>query len=204
MRTEQKIKLLHTAAELFKKHGVKALSMDDVARAMGMSKKTIYALVYDKADLVKQSLELYLEAERVQMESILGSSENSIDELIKLADYFSNQVLDFTSSALVDIHKHYPDAWDIYSDHRYNFMLKSILRNIENGVKQGVYRANLNSEIISKIYIAGVDILGNQRLFPAKEYVFLHIYKEYINYHLRGIVSEKGLRLLEQHNIFKN
>lgn len=204
MEAEQKINLLSTAAELFKKHGVKNLSMDDISRHMRISKKTIYRLVRDKDDLVKQSLELYLEAEQTKIESILNTSDNSVDEMIRLVVYFFDQVREFTSSALVDIHLHYPKAWKIYMDYRYNFMLKSIHQNVENGVKQGMYRKDLNPEIISKIYIAGVDILGNQLLFPARQYVFLDIYKEYINYHLRGIVSDKGLNYLEQHNIFKS
>lgn len=178
--------------------------MDDIARELGMSKKTIYKLVDDKDDLVKQAVKLYLEAERAQIESIMSSSENSVDEMIKMVVYISNQVREFTSSALVDIQKHYPKSWEIYMDYRYNFMLTSILRNVEKGVQQGMYRSELNPEIISKIYIAGVDILGNQQLFPAANYVFLDLYKEYINYHLRGIVSEKGLRYLEQHNLFKD
>lgn len=204
MDNEQKIKLLHTAGELFKKHGVKNLSMDDIARAMGMSKKTIYVLVRDKSDLVHQALELYLEAERIQIETILNSSKNSVDEMIDMVVYFFNQIHNFTTSALDDINKYYPASWAIYTNYRQSFMLNTIRKNIENGIREGYYRNGLNADIIAKIYISGIDILGNQELFPAKEYVFLDIYKEYINYHLRGIVSERGLKHLEEHNIFKS
>lgn len=178
--------------------------MDDVAKELGMSKKTIYTFVENKAELVKLTMQNYLNEERTQLEAILKPSKNSVDEMIQMISYFFNQVREFNPSALNDLQKYYPETWEIYNEYRFHFMLNRIVENLENGVKQGVYRNGLNADIISKIYIAGVDILINQFLFPSNEYVFIDTYKEYLNYHLRGIVSPKGLKFLEQHNLFKS
>ena len=177
--------------------------MDDVARELGMSKKTIYVFVEDKNELVKLSMESYLQEERNQLEEILKTSKDSIDEMIQMISYFIHQVKEFNPSALNDLQKYYPETWDIYNEYRFHFMLGMVTKNLENGVEQGVYRKDLNADIISKIYIAGIDILINQQLFPSKKYVFLDTYKEYLKYHLSGIVSIKGLKVLEQHNLFK-
>ena len=178
--------------------------MDDIAREMGMSKKTIYQFVENKAELVKLTMQNYLEQERGQIESIVGTSVNSIDEMIQMVSYFYSEVRDFNPTVLNDLQKHYPETWAIYNDYRFEFMLGLIRKNIESGVKQGMYRNNLNSDVIAKIYISGIDLLINQTLFPSKKYVFVDTYKEYLNYHLRGIVSVKGLDYLEQHNLFKS
>lgn len=196
--------MLEKSGELFKKHGIKNLTMDDVAKELGMSKKTIYTFVENKAELVKLTMQNYLNEERTQLEAILKPSKNSVDEMIQMISYFFNQVREFNPSALNDLQKYYPETWEIYNEYRFHFMLNRIVENLENGVKQGVYRNGLNADIISKIYIAGVDILINQFLFPSNEYVFIDTYKEYLNYHLRGIVSPKGLKFLEQHNLFKS
>lgn len=198
----QQIKLLLTkSAELFKKYGVKNLTMDDLARELGMSKKTIYRFVEDKRDLVKQTMEFYLANERKQLEDILSPSKNSIDEMVAMIQYFMNQVQEFNPSALNDLQKYYPETWEIYNQYRYHFMLGKILDNLKHGVKQGVYRTDLNADVVSRVYIGGIDILINQTLFPVKKYAYINLYTEYLNYHFRGIVSAKGLKMLEQQNL---
>jgi AcrR family transcriptional regulator len=203
LKNKQLTLLLEKSGELFIKYGIKNLTMDDVAKELGMSKKTIYNFVENKAELVKLTMQSYLEEERKQLDSILKSSKNSVDEMIQMISYFFNQVREFNPSALNDLQKYYPETWSIYNEYRFHFMLTRITDNLENGIKQGLYRNDLNADIISKIYIAGIDILINQDFFPAKKYVFIDTYKEYLNYHLRGIVSVKGLKYLEEHNLFK-
>ena len=178
--------------------------MDDIAREMGMSKKTIYRFVENKAELVKLTMQNYLDVERQQLEAILKTSKNSVDEMIQMASYWFNQVREFNPSVLNDLQKYYPETWNIYSQFRFQFMLSMITKNLETGVTQGPYRENLNTDILAKIYIASLEVLINQQLFPSKKYVFIDTYKEYLNFHLRGIVSDKGLKYLVQHNLFKN
>ncbi len=175
--------------------------MDDLARELGMSKKTIYRFVEDKRDLVKQTMEFYLANERKQLEDILSPSKNSIDEMVAMIQYFMNQVQEFNPSALNDLQKYYPETWEIYNQYRYHFMLGKILDNLKHGVKQGVYRTDLNADVVSRVYIGGIDILINQTLFPVKKYAYINLYTEYLNYHFRGIVSAKGLKMLEQQNL---
>lgn len=177
--------------------------MDDVAKELGMSKKTIYQFVENKAELVNLTMRSYLEEERKQLDAILKPSKNSIDEMVQMISYFIHQVQEFNPSALNDLQKYYPETWSIYNEHRFDFMLSRITENLKNGVSQGVYRNDLNTDVISKLYIGGVDILINQAYFPSEKYAFIETYKEYLNYHLRGIVSAKGLKYIEQHNVFK-
>ncbi len=195
---------MQKSGELFKKYGVKSYTMDDVAKELGMSKKTIYQFVENKAELVKLTMEQYLAEERTQLEAILKTSKNSVDEMIQMVVYFFNQVREFNPSALNDLQKYYPETWAIYNEYRFDFMLRMLTKNMEDGIEQGLYRNDLNSNTIAKIYIGTIDVLINQQFFPIKKYVFIDTYKEYLNYHLRGIVSAKGLKYLEQHNLFKS
>lgn len=204
MKNKQLVHLLQKSGELFKKYGVKSYTMDDVAKELGMSKKTIYQFVENKAELVKLTMEQYLAEERTQLEAILKTSKNSVDEMIQMVVYFFNQVREFNPSALNDLQKYYPETWAIYNEYRFDFMLRMLTKNMEDGIEQGLYRNDLNSNTIAKIYIGTIDVLINQQFFPIKKYVFIDTYKEYLNYHLRGIVSAKGLKYLEQHNLFKS
>ena len=196
--------LLNKSRELFMKHGVKSLTMDEIARQMGMSKKTIYQFVDNKSDLIKLTMQDFLEEERKLMDSILKNSINSIDEMIKMIEYWLQVVREFDAKTLNEVQKYYPETWKMYNEYRFNFMLGLIKTNLENGVKEEYYRDDLNSDVISKIYILAVEILLNQELFPTKQYSYINIYREFLSYHLRGIFSAKGLNYLEEHNLFKS
>jgi AcrR family transcriptional regulator len=204
MQHDQKQLLLKKAGDLFKKYGVKNLTMDDVAKELGMSKKTIYRHVENKAELVQLALMFYLEADRKHLEGILKASENSVDSMIRMIAYFVNQVTEFDASVLLDIQKYYIETWELYNDYRYKYVLSLIADNLKGGMEEGYYRNDFDPDIISKIYISATDILADQRLFPSKNYVFLDIFKEFVKYHLCGIASPKGLEYIEQHNLFGN
>lgn len=204
MKSGQLNILLEKSSALFKKFGVKALTLDAVARQLGMSKKTIYQLVANKSELVKLSMKFYLQHEREHLESIIKPSKNSVEELIEIVSYFYHQVHEFNVATLIDLQKYYPETWDMYTEYRYHYVLGKIVANLENGVAQGVYRKDLDTDIVARIYIGSFELLSNQDMFPSQKYVFVDTYREYLKYHLRGIASVKGLKLIEQHNLFKS
>jgi AcrR family transcriptional regulator len=193
--------LLLKSRELFMKYGVKKLTMDEIARELSMSKKTIYQFVENKSDLVRLTLHDYLEEERAQMDSIRKSSANSADEMIKLIAYFMQIVHEMNAMALFDLQKYYPETWAMYTDYRVNFMLVRIGDNLKRGVKEGYYREDMDVDIIARVYVMGIEILVNQEVFPVKKYTLSTIYREFLNYHMRGIVSAKGLKFLDEHNL---
>ncbi len=195
--------LLVKSRDLFKKYGIKNLTMDDIARELGMSKKTIYQNVDNKAELVKKTLQHFLREERAKVEEILGAHSNQVDGMIQLFSYFLGQITEFNPMVFHELQKYYPEAWEIYSEYRNEYFYSKIVNNIEEGIKQGYYRKDLDPDIVSKLYIYGFDSLLDQTLFPQKEYVFLSVYKEFLNYHLRGILSAKGLKLFEENNLLK-
>jgi AcrR family transcriptional regulator len=194
--------LLIKSRELFIKYGVKSLTMDEIARELGMSKKTIYLHVENKADLVMKVVNLYLQDERTEMDQILKNSKNSIDEMVQMIHYLLTNFSELNTSAIYDLQKYYPKAWNTFNEYRNNYVLERIKDNLKKGIEQDVYRNDMDAEIIGKIYVAGIDMMLNEQLFPSKRYQFLDVYKQFVNYHLRGIVSPKGLKFLEQNNLF--
>ncbi|MBL7778495.1 MAG: TetR/AcrR family transcriptional regulator [Chitinophagales bacterium] len=197
------INLLHKSREMFMRSGVKSMTMDDIARELGMSKKTIYQFVGNKAELVNKVLNEYLSEERKQVETILSKSANAVDGMINMVEYLLNVLHDFNPASLNDLQKYYPEAWKIYDEYRYQYVVTRIRENLDTGVKQGVYRADMDADIIARIYVRGIDMILDQQMFPQKRYSFFNLYKEFLKYHLRGIVSPKGLKILEQHSVFK-
>ncbi len=204
MKDEHQLKnLLVSSRNMFMKYGLKSLTMDEIAKELGMSKKTIYQFVESKADLIRLTLIDYLNEEKDALERILHDAGNAIEQLIHMIEYFLQILQGFNSSALHDMEKYYPESWAVLLDYRNNFMLKHVRDNLAHGMEQGFYRKGLNADVVSKLYVFGFTTLHDQQVFPAKDYVFFDIYREFLRYHLSGIATPKGLQYMEQLNLFK-
>lgn len=206
--TEKKSKKLHEllakSREMFMRCGVKTLTMDDIAKEMGMSKKTIYQFVSNKSELVKLTVEDYLDEEKHQLAQILSGTGNSVEEMIEMVAYFLNILREFNATVLYDLQKHYPETWQTLNEYRFQYIHNLLVQNLTAGIKQGDYRADLNADIVSKIYLSAIEVLYNQTLFPTHKFPFIKIYREFLNYHLYGILTEKGKTFLDQTKLLNN
>lgn len=190
-------------SELFLRYGVKNLTMDDIARELGMSKKTIYQYVQNKSDLVKKVMQSHLDKELAFIEEVGKNAQNAIEENVRMLTYMSKELQTFNSSVFFELQKYYPESYALFNEYREKVSLPHILRNLERGISEGFYRDDLNPEIVARIYVYALDILIDQQRFPSKKYHFYNLYKEFVNYHLSGILTAKGTKYLEQSKLLK-
>ncbi len=189
-------KIYSEAFNLFLKYGIRSVSMDDLSRKLGVSKKTIYQYVENKSVLVSQVVKRYIATERVTMEKLASSSDNALDEMIACANYILTLFKSMKPTLVYDLQKYYPDAWDIINNDHFSFVKETIERNIERGKKEELYRNNINADIIAKLYVGKAKLIADEDVFPASKYARPELFLEVISHHLRGIVSEKGYKYL--------
>ena len=189
--------------ELFLRYGVKNLTMDDIARELGMSKKTIYQYVQNKSDLVKKVMQSHLDKELTFIQEVSKNAGNAIEENVRMLTYMSKELQSFNSSVFFELQKYYPESYDLFNEYREKVSLPHILRNLERGIREGLYRGDMDPEIVARIYVYALDILIDQQRFPSKKYHFYILYKEFVNYHLSGILTPKGSKYLEQSKLLK-
>lgn len=182
-------------------YGIKSLTMDDIARHLGMSKKTLYLSFSDKSDLVSQGIQAHMDAEQRDLELIHAESDNAIEEMFLISQHVSQHLQSMHPSILFDMEKYYPAAFAQFNAYKLKVVMFCIARNIEDGIVQGYYRDNINIPIVSGMYVGRMDIIFDQKLFPASKYSPKDVYFEAIRYHIRGIASEKGMEYLK--NKFK-
>ena len=194
----QLLSILQQTAELFMKYGIKSVTMDDIARHLKMSKKTLYKYVKDKNDLVHKVMEAWITVEQMNCTAIIEGSENAIDELIEISKRVSNEVTRIHPSVHYDMEKYHADAWRAFDSHKNEFILNCIRKNLENGIEEGLYRDNLNAQIISKLYVEKIDMIFDAAIFPPNEFNFHDVHLEMVRYHIRGIASPKGLEYLKE------
>lgn len=188
----KEIELITETLELFMKYGIKSLTMDDISRHLGISKKTLYNYVSDKKELVKKTVELAINGEQCVLHALIGGQLNAIDELLEISENVSQRLQSIQPSVLFDLQKYYPESWKMMENHKECFIHDMVKENIYKGQKEGLYRDNVNAEIISSIYVTMIDKIFDSNMFPTNKYTFESIHREIVRYHLRGITNKKG------------
>jgi AcrR family transcriptional regulator len=195
---ELEVKILAVAQSLFMKYGVKSVTMDDLAKELGMSKKTIYTVAKNKEELVFKVLNNHLGNEMQQCCQFSEESINAIEELLSIAKNLIEQMRSMNPAVVYDLKKYYPKAYKLMEEYRFTFIYETMLNNLKKGVKQGLYRKDINADIIAKFYVARIDVIFETSLFPPANYNWIDVYREGLVYHIRGIASEKGLEYLTE------
>lgn len=194
-----KNKVIAESSCLFIKFGIKSISMDDISNRLGISKKTLYQVVNDKEELVKKAMEQHMNLEIQELKEISINSFDAIDEMVKV----THHVLDFFKRlnpvTQYDLEKYYRDYYLKMKKHHFEFIYAVIKTNLEKGIKQKIYRIDIDTDIISRLYIIKAMAILDDEIFPEALYEKAAIFKEHMIYHLRGIISENGLSLFNQH-----
>lgn len=194
---EKQFEILEKSAQVFLKYGIRAVTMDDLARELGVSKKTIYKYFSDKDELVKTIIQFKTQSDREICTIACNQAENAIDEMIRISEFVSEMLQDVHSSVFFDLQKYHRDAWEIMEDHKNTFVRNQIKGNIERGIQEGIYRDNSDPDILSKAYVSTMGALFDGYTFPSSEYKFSRVLNQIIRFQIRGLANEKGLEYLK-------
>ncbi len=188
--------ILHKATDLFLTLGFKSVTMDDLAHELGISKKTIYSHFENKTQLVKEcTMNLFWYISK-GIDRICGLGLNPIEELYEIKKFVMLHLKDERSSPQYQLQKYYPNIHHTLRSKQFDVMRECIIMNLRKGIEMGIYRENLNIEFVSRIYYAGVTSVKDQLLFPTDVFPMTELMDDYLEYHLRGIVTPKGRQIL--------
>ncbi len=190
---------MEETSKLFIKYGIKSVSMDDISRHLGMSKKTLYQYFSDKKDLVLSVLKHHISDTNECFQRLAIDNGNAIDILVKVSQILIEKFGRINTSVTYDLQKYYPEAHRIMSDHKREHIIQNIIMNLNRGIKEGLYRSDLNTAVIAYFYMVRMDhvfmIDSDNEAF--KNVTMEEILKELFIYHIRGIANKKGLEYLE-------
>jgi AcrR family transcriptional regulator len=193
---EKKRELILKASEVYMRYGIKSMTMDEMARQLGVSKKTLYQHVKDKNDLVEQCFIMQHEEEMKMISEVVDHTENAIEQMMKISKLIIEKLKSVHPSIFFDIAKYHPSAMKMMEGHKNEFICGSIEANLKIGIEQGLYRDNVNPEVISRIYLGMIDMIFMGDLLRDVKLRADEVYSEMFRYHIRGIASEIGLEYL--------
>ena len=174
--------------------------MDDIAREMGMSKKTLYQIVKDKNDLVEGVVELVKKWIIRFWEVFYDDSLNAIEQHCRQREVVKELHRHFNPTFSFDLLKYYPEFYRELNNWRKDVIMKAHVSNIEKGKKEGLYRSDIDADIISRLIVAHHLYTFNpeNKIFDTTDIVDFNVVEQFYMYHLRGLSSEKGLREIEK------
>ncbi len=201
---DSKEKILKGAEDLFMKFGIRSISMDDIARSVGVSKKTLYQYFEDKEDLVSMVLKSHLERSTKQYDDLRLTSANSIEELARLSVCLKKDMEEMNPSMLYDIQKFHPKAWGIWLEYKNIFIRESVVRNLKQGIEDGYIRDEVNPDILASVRIELVQLAFSQEIFPREKFSLAEVQGQIFDHFVFGLVTEKGKKLYMKYKELNN
>ena len=196
---EESVKILKGATSLFMRIGIKSVSMDDIARELGVSKKTIYKHFADKRDLVSKVLEEDIRQDTKACLACYSSNSNAIQKMIDISRHISRQHKDLNPTLIFDVQKYYPSAWAKMEEYQTKFISSIIIQNIEEGQNEALYRTEIEPKIAAAMYGTLTQGMIQQLIQGDNNYDFKTLHLQMVSYHLFGICTQAGRSYLEQH-----
>ena len=200
---EAQEKILRTSLELFFKYGIKRVTMDDIAKELGMSKKTIYQFYKEKDDLVNQLCEIEMMKQETQFDEIRTQAKDPIHEIMLISIRMREMMQNINPVFFLDLQKFYPKAFEQFQKFKEECAYKDILRNIKEGKEIGVYREDINEEFASRYRMAQIDMLMFGNYFSYEKISFTKSHELVLDMFVYGICTVKGHKLINNYKKIK-
>lgn len=185
-----KEELLKYSITKFTQFGSKHVTLDDLAKELGISKKTIYTFFDNKEDLVTCSLESLLNEYKEDINRLINS--NGKDPILCVIFIYQRgfeYLKYFKPSFLFGLEKYYPKANVLFIDFIEELSNNIVYNLLNQAQKEGAIRSEVNIDLIVKIYFYRIDNLAfkkhNLFEFYSKEDLLKHL----VVYNLQGIIS---------------
>jgi predicted DNA-binding protein YlxM (UPF0122 family) len=190
--------ILKKAGEIFLKYGFKSITMDDIANDLGISKKTIYKFYKNKEELVDEAVCYFHEDMHKTIINICGVGYNAIQENFEIKKIFKELFKNSDDSPMYQLEKYYPKTYKKIIANELSVFKECITNNLEKGIKEGLYRKDLNLELITKFYFSLMMSVHDSSLYTYNRNTMNKLEICVLEYHTRAISTAKGLQILEE------
>lgn len=196
---EPKERILSATHELFMKYGIRSISMDDIAKHLSISKKTIYQSYKDKDELVHELMKEKLKEDEREFHQLEKESANVIDGVFNIMKHMSKVIGQVNPSVFYDLQKYHPNTWKLFKEFKEDFIVKMVEGSLVRGIKEGFIRPEINVKIISRMRMEQIEMGFNPAVFPPDKFQLLDVQLSMIDHFLYGICTLKGHKLINKY-----
>lgn len=189
-------RIAETGFSLFRQYGVRAITLDEIALQLGISKKTIYEHFTGKDELVTEILRQRIEHVQDLFQELTTRSRDAIEANLLMIQFLDGLFRNMNPVVVVDLQKYHQDAFQIYQDHMYGFVVNAVRKNLARGIAEGLYREDMDQEIMARFRVESSNMCFKPGIFPKDHFEMSRVQRQLLEHFLFGIATEKGYRTL--------
>lgn len=193
------IRIKESARSLYMKYGLRSVSMDDIAGNLGISKKTIYHFYADKDELIAAVINDELNHNQHTCEQDRKAADNAVHEIFLAMDMMMELFSTMNPSLIYDMQKYHPLAFQKFQLHKNEFLYNVIRENMLRGITEGLYRENINIEILARYRVESMMIPFHPEFHRKLKYNLASLEEELIVHFMYGLASPKGYKLITKY-----
>lgn len=193
---DTRLRIQKKADELFRRYGIKSITMDEIAAQVGASKKTLYQYFSDKDELVEDVVKSTIAFAQQTCDKNCETSKDAVHELFGAMDMIKEIFSDMNPAMMYDLERFHPKGYKHFLDHKNKYLLQVIKTNLNRGIEEELYRPDINIEIIARFRLEGMMLAFNQDIFPAAKFNLAELHTVLIEHFLFGVASPKGFKLI--------
>jgi AcrR family transcriptional regulator len=196
---EVKERIQEKATELFRRYGIKSITMDEIAAQLGISKKTIYQYFADKDELVDAVIDQDLQDSRVDCLRCEEKAENAIHENFLILDNIHEHLRDMNPVIIYDLQKFHPAAYLKFITHKNSFLRQMVENNMRQGIQEELYRPDIRIDILSKFRVESLYLTFSQDFLNGTNFSLAELQQELFIHFMFGIATQKGHKLITRY-----
>jgi TetR/AcrR family transcriptional regulator, cholesterol catabolism regulator len=191
-------KIIEKASKLFFKFGIRSVTMDELSKELGISKKTLYQHFTDKDSLVHEMVKADICCEMEFWESINTRNLNALEKLVEVAHLLTKMFSEVNSTVINDLTKYHSNAWEYIEKHKTEFVIPTIIKDLKQGIDEGLFREDINTKELAHYRYGQVIMAFDQSIFPKEEFNLTQLQMTMLDLFIRSILTEKGLNIYKK------
>jgi TetR/AcrR family transcriptional regulator, cholesterol catabolism regulator len=196
---EMKERIQQKAEELFKRYGIRSVTMDEISFQLGISKKTLYQSFTDKEEIVNAVFDRMMDENKSKCVMDKELADNAIHEVFLAFDHVLQMFTEMNPAIIFDLHKYHPNVYVKFNAYKYEFLYNVIKENLQRGVKEELYRPEINIDIMTRYRIESSMLAFNTEIFPQSRKDLAGVEREIMEHFLYGLSTTKGIKLVQKY-----
>lgn len=196
---EMKERIQLKAEELFKRYGIRSVTMDEISNQLGISKKTLYQSYTDKEEIVSAVFDRMIGNNKQLCMADRENADNAIHEVFLAFDHVLEMFTEMNPAIVFDLQKYHPNVALKLAAYKYEFLYNVISENLKRGISEEIYRPELNIDVITRFRIESSMLAFNTDIFPQSRKDLVGVEKELLEHFLYGLATAKGVKLIHKY-----
>ncbi|ARN79388.1 hypothetical protein BST97_15615 (plasmid) [Nonlabens spongiae] len=188
-----KLELLQASVKNFTRYGSKRVTMDELSKTLGISKKTIYHHFQSKEELINASINHLIIHYKKNIDQVLSKNQDPIISIILLYKKGFEELRSLTPSFLYGLGKYYPEAKKIFDDFRRFFVDHLIHGLLEDAKSRNLIHKSVNINLFCDLYFRRIEDLSHTNDSLLLDYSNDELLKHMIIFNMKGILTETHL-----------